>query len=306
MQYYLKTKISRKLILSPFREDNKPTCGFYHSQAGILYLHDFATNEHFDVFEIVKRKFKINYYQALLRINHEKNKFNIDKVDIKKEKIFYTFTELYNFDYFMDFKISMDVIKLYKVKCVKTLYINETVSKRSTTTNPIFAYTFPSGNFKFYRPLTKNDDKWGGNATINDVFGYYQLPTKSKIVFITSSAKDVMVLKTLGYNAISFSSENISTKDQVSKVINNLKKRFEYVFVYMDNDTAGTKANSKIAFEYNINKIQNHKDSPKDISDYIRKYNIRKTHRMLKKLITKELRDDFTSFIIKNSKTIEI
>jgi len=303
MEYYLNLKVTRKLITSPFREDHKPTCGFYYSDKGVLYLHDFATNEHLDVFEVVKRKFKINYYQAIIRINHEKNKFNIDKVSLKKEKIFYTFTEIDNFDYFKKFRISNEILKLYKVKAVKTLYVNEAVSKKSTKTNPIFAYTFPSGHFKFYRPLTKNDDKWGGNSTINDVFGYYQLPQKSKIVFITSSAKDVMVLRSLGYNAVAFSSENISTKNEVAKVINNLKKRFEYVFVYMDNDSAGSKANQKISFDFRINKVQNPANTPKDISDYMAKYNIRKTHRMLKKLIIKELKDDFEAFIKFNSET---
>ena len=56
---------SKRLFLSPFRSDKKVTCGLYKSKNGTLYIHDFATNEHINCFEVVMRLFNINYYQAL-------------------------------------------------------------------------------------------------------------------------------------------------------------------------------------------------------------------------------------------------
>ena len=45
--YYLHLpELNKKLIRSPFREDNHPTCGIYKSSNGTLYLHDCAINKH--------------------------------------------------------------------------------------------------------------------------------------------------------------------------------------------------------------------------------------------------------------------
>ena len=41
------------------------TVSLYKSKSGILYLHDFATNEHINCFEVVMRLFNCNYYKAL-------------------------------------------------------------------------------------------------------------------------------------------------------------------------------------------------------------------------------------------------
>lgn len=66
MQYYTGLNVSsKKLTLSPFRNDHKVTCSFYKSESDILYLHDFATNEHINCFQVVMKKFNVNYYDAL-------------------------------------------------------------------------------------------------------------------------------------------------------------------------------------------------------------------------------------------------
>ena len=310
MEYYLKIKIQKKLILSPFREDQKPTCGFYYNSNGILKLHDFATGEHFDIFDVVKKKYNITYYQALIRMNYEKDKFsNMDSNKLIKEEVVYTFTETTNFEYFDRYFITDRTLRRFKVRSVKTLYVNQNVSKRSNSNNPIFAYTFPSGKFKFYRPLTKGEDKWSGNAVITDIFGFYQLPTRGKIVFITSSAKDAMVLFEMGFNAIAFSSESISGKNsEVDKVITQLKKRFEHVIIFMDNDAPGLKAARKLATEFRLNYIHNPERTPKDISDYLQKYKLRNTRRMLKRRLIKiiKVEDSFMEFVKANSIQINL
>ena len=66
MQHYIGTDVnSKKLFLSPLRTDNHITCSIYKSKSGILYIHDFATNEHLDCWNIVMRLFNCDYFEAL-------------------------------------------------------------------------------------------------------------------------------------------------------------------------------------------------------------------------------------------------
>ena len=66
MQFYTGIDVtSKKLHLSPFRNDHKVTCALYKSKSNILYLHDFATNEHINCFQVVMKKYGVNYYEAL-------------------------------------------------------------------------------------------------------------------------------------------------------------------------------------------------------------------------------------------------
>ena len=66
MQHYTGLDVnSKKLMLSPFRVDNHFTVSFYKSKSDILYLHDFATNEHINCFQVVMKKYGVDYYEAL-------------------------------------------------------------------------------------------------------------------------------------------------------------------------------------------------------------------------------------------------
>lgn len=87
MQYYTGIDVtSKKLHLSPFRNDHKVTCAFYKSKSNILYLHDFATNEHINCFQVVMKKYGVNYYEALNIIakdfNLVKGSSNVKEVPI--------------------------------------------------------------------------------------------------------------------------------------------------------------------------------------------------------------------------------
>ena len=74
MQYYTGIDVtSKKLHLSPFRNDHKVTCALYKSKSNILYLHDFATNEHINCFQVVMKKYGVNYYEALQIIARDFN-----------------------------------------------------------------------------------------------------------------------------------------------------------------------------------------------------------------------------------------
>lgn len=292
MSYFLKASIDSKLIVSPFREDNNPTCGFYYSKSNILYFHDFATDEHLDCIEVIKKLFNLSYGKAIQLAWIEQDKFETTKISKPKSKKLEWIPHQGDFSYFHKLGISDKTLNKFNVKAAKAVYIDEDLYWRSTEKNPIFVYQFPSGKVKLYRPLSKDrDKKWKSNCSLTDVQGYVNLPEKGRIVIITSSMKDLMVLHEMKYNAIAFNSESIPTRgesgDFIAKTIDNLKKRFDRVILFLDNDTAGKEYSEKISKKYNIEFILLPDKMPKDVSDMVQKYGFRRSKKLVNKLIAK-------------------
>lgn len=303
MKFYV-GEITSKLIRSPFREDTKPTCGFYYGKTGRLYLHDFGTDEHFDCIEIVKRKFKIGYIAALNQIINDSPKFEGNvSTELNEEIKLEYISGPPKFDYFNKLGITDKTLKKYGVVNARAVYADESLLWRSTENNPIFIYQFPSSRFKAYRPLSKDSTKkWKSNSTIEDVSGFHQLPKSSKLLVITSSMKDVMLLRELGYNAIAFNSEGIPTKGENGKFVaglfEELKLRFEKIVFFMDNDLPGKQYSLKLTSHYRIPHILIPDNEPKDISDYAKKYGLRRTKRMFNKLIKKFINESERVFSV--------
>lgn len=296
-EYYLNTQVSKSLIKSPFREDKNPTCGFYYNSNGILKLHDFATDEFFSAVDIVKRKFGLSYYKALDKILADKEKFDtiIEAIPQVREEFDWLAGDPSQLSYFNRYKvISIDILLRYKVFVARCILTNSYILSKGHKTNPLFVYIVDD-KIKWYKPLSKDiTKKWGGTTNSSTFFGFAQLPKKGKILFITSSLKDVMVLKGLGFNAIALNAEGYGNGEQsgthLKKKINQLDKKFEHIFFYMNNDAAGMKFNIALANTYNKKYIHNPVGTPKDISDYIAHYGVRKTYRMLKKQISHKLK----------------
>lgn len=110
-----------------------------------------------------------------------------------------------------------------------------------------------------------------------------------------------MVLYEQGYAAISFPTEGLPSKGEskkfVEQKINELKERFEHVFLFLDSDAPGIAYSKKISKTYGIDYITTPIGGPKDISDYIKKYGVRKTRSQLKKLIKNKFNERQQSFL---------
>ena len=297
MSHYLQAPIANGLIVSPFRVDNTPTCGFYYGSMGRLYFHDFGIEKSMDVFDVVMCKFNLSFGQAIKKIIAEKHSFTPAKVSlIGRTGTFRLVIGLESSNYFDRYYISKETLKKYSVHTLKSFYLDNSLQGTATKDDPIFAYKFSSGRFKVYRPLAaRRRDKWSGNATAEDVQGIDELPYRGKLLIITSSYKDVMVLSELGFNAIAFNGEGFGTSSSkgsqaVAEVIRSLKKRFDYIIFFMDGDAPGIKYSIKLSTRYNLPYTVLMHTPYKDISDYIEKFGKHKTFRLLKKMLSKQLR----------------
>ena len=255
MQYYTNLDVnSKKLFLSPTRQDNRVTCSFYKSKSGILYLHDFATNEHLDCWNTVMKMFNCNYYEALKIIAKDFNLIegthsekvgptiveslkesetsNI-QVTIKK----YSEEEL---KWWKQFGISVKTLKKYHIYSLENIFLNGELKFISSKQCPIYGYYFGKDKngkelWKIYFPLRENF-RFLNSLSKKILQGYHQLPKTGDLLIITKSMKDVCAFYELGIAAVSPNSETLFIDD---KKLTEFKQRFKHILVLYDNDRAG-------------------------------------------------------------------
>lgn len=293
--YYLGLQIDlNKVFSSPFRNDANPSCAFFYGRTGKLYIHDFAEGKFYSFMDIVMKKLKCNYYNALKDIN--RNLSNISYFNptvVAKVEIEYTYTSSrFSDTYFANHQISRSTLTKFNVKLVDSVFKNNELWAKSTKEDPIYVYEI-NDRCKIYRPLTKfKKNKWRSNAVFSDVFGMKQLPRTGKLCIIASSVKDMMVLHEHGLPSICFNSETLPQRgdnlEVLTAVIEALKSRFSHVISFMDNDEAGIRSASMLQNKFDIPPI--HTNKVKDIADFQLRFRTERTWRQLKRRISKALK----------------
>ena len=113
-----------------------------------------------------------------------------------------------------------------------------------------------------------------------------QLTEKGEVLILTKSRKDVMALYECGFNAVACKSESSLVSNNA---ISLLKKRFNHIIIFYDNDEAGQTYSKKLSKKYSLNSIELPQDTagtlPKDPSDFIQVYG----QKHLKTFINKEI-----------------
>ncbi len=255
MQHYTGLDVnSKKLMLSPFRVDNHFTVSFYKSKSDILYLHDFATNEHINCFQAVMKKFGVNFYEALNIIAKDfgliegENDIKIKPLSVQPLKETessrlqvqiksYTNKEL---EWWKQFGISVKTLKKFHVFSIEHVFLNGELKFTSSEQCPIYGYYFGKDKnsvekWKIYFPLKENY-RFLNNLSKKVLQGYHQLPKTGDLLVITKSMKDLMAMYEFGISAVSPNSETLFIDD---KKLEEFKKRFKHILVLYDQDRPG-------------------------------------------------------------------
>jgi DNA primase len=297
MQYYTGLDVSsKKLALSPFRQDKKVTCGFYKSKSGILYLHDFATNEHINCFEAVMQLYQCNYYEALNIIAKDFGLIKGDTSQIQKQKpkivqtLKKTETTIIQcqikefsedeLNWWKSFGITKKLLKKYNVYSIKHVFLNGNLSFTSSSKTPIYGYYFGKDKngielWKIYFPFNKDHGiRFLNNLSQKKLQGYKQLDKSADILVITKSLKDCISLRLFGINAVAPSSEStFCTNEQIEE----FKQRFKHILVIYDNDRPGKYNMAKIRREHpELNYYFLPRHLSKDFSDTIKQVGVDK------------------------------
>lgn len=182
--------------------------------------------------------------------------------------------------YWDQYHITPEILTEYCVTQVRSLITNRAISTLKT-----LAFGYRIGNkYKIYQPY-EPEFKFMNNYPSNYVEGLFQLVKRgsdNKLLIITKSTKDVMVLRLLGYDAISPKGENILIP---ADTIQKLKLQFKRIVMLFDNDKPGIKGVGKYA-EHNFENIWiPSTEGTKDVSDFIAKFGPQKTYELLLDLL---------------------
>ena len=302
MQYYTGLDISSKrLMLSPFRSDSHITVGIYKSKSGILYLHDFATNEHINCFQAVMKLYNCNFYEALNIIAKDFGLIEgVNKVSIPKkvESIeqketcniqvqIKDFTEK-ELEWWKQFGISKKTLKKYHVFSLQHVFLNGELKFTSSEQCPIYGYYFGKDKnheekWKIYFPM-RTESRFLNNTSKKLLQGYKQLPKTGDLLVISKSMKDIMAMYEFNIPAVAPNSETLFIND---KQLEEFKQRFKHILVFYDNDRPGRYNMAKIRREHpELNYYFLSKSLSKDFTDTIKQVGVDKMRELVNQFMS--------------------
>lgn len=292
--------ISKKLIRNTTRDDKNPTCGFYRNGSGTLILHDFATGEYFNCFSYVMKAYHCDYHKALDIIASDFGLIHYDNKPVptirhvptfkeEENKITYIQIEMGKFDeqdlkWWGSFGITEKTLNKFRVFPCKSVFLNGNLVSQRAQHNLIYGYYFGKKDgieqWRIYFPKRK-EMRFMGNVPTKTIQGYKQLPKEGKLLVITKSMKDVMLLYEMGIPAIAPNSETQFVSD---KMLEELHTRFKYIVLLYDNDLTGVTFTNKIrkAHPDLIPFLIPRKTLCKDLSDFYKTYGKLETKLLIK------------------------
>ena len=290
LSFYLNIKEIPCVINSPFREDNKPSFGLYLSKNGRIYYKDFATNESGGIFDLLGILWKCNYNKTLEKINKDiikinKSNIKVSFTDNSNPIIIKTLKEhnnnsdlqckirewrKYDIEYWSQYGISLKWLKYAEVYPISHKIIIKNGHKYIFKADRL-AYVYVEHkegkvSLKIYQPENKNGYKWCNKHDGSVISLWTKIPNEGNMVCICSSLKDALCLwANTGISSVALQGEGYNMS---STAINELKRRYKYIFVLFDNDESGIKDglmfSKKTGF---INIVLPKFEGGKDVSD---------------------------------------
>jgi len=301
MQTYLGVPVKKGLLISPLRNDRRPTASFYRNKNNELIFHDFGTGFHSNFIGVVMFKHNCTYHEALKIIaedfgyiekesNRPEVKIKQSKIQIEEKQETIIQIEKQNFqDYELkwweSFGIHKETLEKFKVYSCKSVFLNGTYLASSSKNSMIFGYYFGKrgGNeiWRIYFPQRKqyrflsNSDKLIVQNSLN-------IPKTGDLLVICKSMKDCLLFYELGIPAIAPCSEVQFVSDQQ---LARLKSRFKVIVVCYDNDMTGIHFMRKIKKKHpELHYFFIPRKYAKDPSDFCKAFGIEETKKQVELL----------------------
>lgn len=280
------------------RPDQNPSFGVFERKKGGNMPHEFlwkdqASGHVGDIFDLVQRSVPglTTRYQAIQLIaaefgfggefkgrkpiitTHARKYYENINISIQSKP--WGTRELLFWD---RFHIDQKLLNLYYTYVLRCYWITDAQVVPDVPKSMSFAYRIYD-KYQLYFPYVKDRAyRFRHNYTEACVPGYQQLQYNSDLCIITKSMKDVMCLRSFGYEAIGCRSENTPIPPEC---IAYLKTKYRKILVLFDNDG---KHNGD---DYEFNKIYVPKiyDTDKDPSDFCDNHGEADTAKMLKSIV---------------------
>lgn len=269
-------------IHSPFREDKHPSFSVYRWK-GTIFWKDFSTGESGNVYTLVKRLKGADFAKETYFAKEAKKGITITS---RIGCIFRDWKE-YDIEYWNSYGVDINFLKQADVHPIRSKIVTkgkkEYVFKADKYAYVYIEHKDGRRQMKIYQPFNK-DFKWCSSFD-NSVWSLWKLlPERGEKVIITSSLKDAANLWcNIHIPAVALQGEGYTPKKQV---VEELKARFEYVYVFYDCDKAGKEYSRKLADKFGLLRIEipDFYDS-KDPSDLYKKYGKETYLKILNELI---------------------
>lgn len=269
-----------KLISAPYRKDKDPSFYLKVREDGRMRFKDFGRLDMSgDIFDYMQAVFKLDFRDALEKVNTDfslclsgipetgkersKNK-KISQLDTSvnennlldnKLQIIVTPFRQIDLDWWGQYGITPETLKLYNVYKAGKVFLNNVQIYVDYDRNPCYTYHFPiTDHLKCYFPMAtgKNKRFLSNVNNLQDVQGYYQCRVKEgqkDLLILTKSMKDCMLLRELGYDAMSINGEEHRFYDDF---IRHIRKYYPIIISIYDPDKAGIKGARYIWREYKV------------------------------------------------------
>lgn len=297
-------------FLSDLYNDTNASCRIKQNKIGKLYYVDYGSGDYYNnIIEYLEIKYNCTFKECIniittdfniRKINYSVNKgmnnTRLEEVLLVKPKTDIQILEqpfnLADYKYWSQYGLTLEDVTNGDIIVPKYVFLTNSKGcfrYEYKKNNPIYAYKEYDIDYNFlgyriYFPFEHKSRKWMNNAQSHDVIqGIKGLKQTGDLLIITKSLKDVLVLRKMGYDVISLSSENVSLSQEI---YDKLKLRFKKIISLYDNDETGKKYANKLLEIYNIESIYIPIELEcKDISDVVVKHGLDMAIKLLKQLI---------------------
>lgn len=279
---------------SPIRTgDLSPSWGIfrakYRRNREFLWKDQGGTGEHGDVFKLVALLYGYtNRFQVLARI---KGDFGLGQpisgeriipptisaptpgrnVDIRvKSRVM----SRLDTNWWKGWGVSREMLDLYKVTPIRYYFMFVDQANPRTPKDPAYAYLV-MGRYKLYFPFERKGDRFRQDMTERELEGFQQLEYSSPLLIITKSLKDIMMLRGMGYEAVSPRGEHTPIPPEF---ITHFQSKYAHIVTLFDNDGKHRKDYPFPELHVPITSGQ------KDPTDFYKRYGAQETETMLKSL----------------------
>lgn len=282
--YYLNIKSIPSLIHSPLRKDNKPSFALYCPKGTEVNYKDFSTGESGTIWSLLMKMWNCSYREANAKVYNDlgnrsyNTKIGIGNFATRNCNI-NNYIDLkckvrewrdYDIEYWDSYGISLKWLKYANVYPIShKIIIKEDISYVFGADKYAYAYVeFKEGKttLKIYQPFNKNGFKWSNRHDKSVISLWTKVPKEGERVCICSSLKDALCLwANTGIPSLAIQGEGYGMSNTA---INELKRRFNKIYICLDNDEAGLKDGVHLANKTGfINVVIPHFKGGKDISD---------------------------------------
>lgn len=279
--------------ISPLREgDETPSFGIFpcrKTNREYFWKDSGGLGDSGDIFKLVKLMY--GYKSRLEVLSRVLSDFNLGPGVEKREKVISKSPTLRSdadiriisrqfknedLDWWKQWNVSREILEQYRTSALQCYWL--TPDQRIPAYAPPISFVYRVFNrYQLYFPLKPKGKKFRNDLKEEHVMGYEQLTYKTDTLIITKSYKDVMCLRSFGYDALSPRSENTPMPANFFEWADSKYKR---KLVLFDNDM-------KHRGEwYPYDKIYVPAETgSKDISDFTRDYSPQAAAELLKTII---------------------